>query len=243
MYKPTENKIVLKHQDVNKIDKLNILCWNVAKLTKKEHFKDFFKKLVKDEKLNYFILQEVKSDISYSLDIFENYSFILSSNIQTKKSIYGVMNIFNISCEENYSLLSNKKEIKVATHKTILLTKHKLNGKNVIVVNIHALNFVPIKDFEFELNKLKNELINIDEPLIVAGDFNTWNKKRVLLLKLFCKELSLKEVILSDEKHIKKVFNCNLDYILYRGVTLEYSKAINSFDISDHNPLIASFTI
>jgi hypothetical protein len=57
----------------------------VAKLTHHDIFKDFFEKLVEEEKLNFFILQEVKNNIDSYSEIFEKFSFVLSPNIQTKK--------------------------------------------------------------------------------------------------------------------------------------------------------------
>ncbi|WP_052502768.1 endonuclease/exonuclease/phosphatase family protein [Halarcobacter anaerophilus] len=243
MLKPIKTVSSLKHQDIKSKNTLNILCWNVAKLTKKELFKKFFEKLIKDEKLDFLILQEVKSDISKSSAILEDFSFVISPNMQTKKHIYGVMNAFNISCESNQNFLTSKKELKVATHKSILITKHTLNDKNVLVVNIHALNFVSFRDFKYELESLKEELKSYKDSLIVAGDFNTWNRKRVLLLKNFCEELFLQEVTYKEIENIKKVFKNSIDYIFFRGLNLQYSKVIDTNTISDHNPIIASFTI
>jgi len=243
MLKPTQTISYLKHQDIKNKDSLNILCWNVAKLTQKDIFKDFLKELVKKEKLNFCVLQEVKGNINSCNKIFEKFSFVLSPNIQTKRNIYGVANIFNISCLSNEVLITKKRELKLATYKSILITKHVLNNKNITVVNIHALNFVAYEDFKYELEILKEHLKNYDDALIVAGDFNTWNKKRVLLLNKFCKELSLEEVSFNNDKNIKKVFNNSLDYIFFRALKLEYSKVINIKSISDHNPIIASFSI
>lgn len=243
MLKPTQTIKHLKHQHINNIDRLNILCWNVAKLTHHDIFKDFFEKLVDKEKLNFFILQEVKNNIDSYSDIFEKFSFVLSPNIQTKKNIYGVANAFNISCESNQFLITKKRELKLATYKSILITKHIIKNKKITIVNIHALNFVLNEDFKYELEILKTQLKRTTDALIVAGDFNTWNKKRFILLNHFCKELSLEQVSFKDDKNVKKVFNNCLDYIFFRGLKLEYSKVINSGKISDHNPIIASFSV
>lgn len=243
MLKPINTINCLKHQDIKSKESLNILCWNVAKLTKTEKFRKFFKKLIEDESLDYFILQEVKNDISSNNALLEDYSFVLSPNIQTKRHIYGVMNAFNIFCEDNQVFLTTKKELKFATHKSILITNHLLNDKRVKVVNIHALNFVSYNDFEYELVNLKEELKNYEGSLIVAGDFNTWNKKRLSLLNRFCEELLLNEVSFENSKDVKKVFKNSLDYIFYRGLELKYSKVIDTKSISDHNPIIASFFI
>ncbi len=77
--------------------------------------------------------------------------------------------------------------------------------------------------------------------MIVAGDFNTWNLKRVQYLNEFSDDLGLKKVEFSDEKDIKKIFSNSLDYIFYRDLDLIYSKVIDSKKISDHNPIIAKF--
>jgi len=243
MLKPICTINCLKHQNIKGKDNLNILCWNVAKLTKNRSFTQFFNQLIKDENIDYLVLQEVKSDIIQNSDFFEDFSFILSPNIQTKNHIYGVMNAFNIFCQSKQNLLTSKKELKLATHKSILITKHNLNNKEILVVNIHALNFVSSNDFKYELGKLKEILKDYKGSLIVAGDFNTWNRKRVVFLESFCEELLLKEVPYKQSDNIKKVFKNNLDYIFFRGLHLQYSKVIDTNKISDHNPIIASFKL
>jgi len=79
--------------------------------------------------------------------------------------------------------------------------------------------------------------------MIVAGDFNTWNIKRVGFLREFTSSLSLKEVTFTDNSELKKVFSNSLDYIFYRDLKLIDSKVINSKEISDHNPIIARFKL
>lgn len=243
MLKPVTTINFLKHQNIKEKDNLNILCWNVAKLTKDRSFNQFFNQLIKDEKIDYLILQEVKSEIIDNSDFFRDFSFILSANIQTKKHIYGVMNGFKIFCQSQQNLLTSKKELKLATHKSVLITKHTLNNKEILIVNVHALNFVFFNDFKYELGKLKEILKNYKGSLIVAGDFNTWNRKRVSFLKAFCKELFLEEVSYSQSNNIKKVFKNSIDHIFFRGLSLQYSKVIDTDKISDHNPIVASFTI
>ena len=243
MLKPISTIHFLKHQNIKQKSNLNILCWNVAKLTKNKSFNQFFNQLIKDEKIDYIILQEVKSEIIYNSDFFKDFSFILSANIQTKKHIYGVMNGFKIFCQSKQNLLTSKKELKLATHKSVLITKHTLNNKEILVVNVHALNFVFFSDFKYELVKLKEILKNYNGALIVAGDFNTWNRKRVSFLKEFCTELFLEEVSYNQSDNIKKVFKNSIDYIFFRGLNLRYSKVIDTNKISDHNPIVASFTI
>ena len=149
---------------------------------------------------------------------------------------------FKISCEEELSLLSKKRELAYATHKVTLITRHKIShNKQLMIVNLHAINFVKNSDFYHELNSIKATIKSHKGAMIVAGDFNTWNVQRVSYLKEFTYDLSLKEVGFSDDANIKKVFSNSLDYIFYRELELTYSKVIDTKKISDHNPIIATF--
>ncbi len=130
------------------------------------------------------------------------------------------------------------------THKSSLITFHDM-GQNIklLVANIHAINFVTAKVFKEEIERIETQISNFKGPVIVAGDFNTWSEKKIKILEEFAKRLSLVEVIFQDDKHIKKVFNKRLDYIFYKGLHVEVSKAIKNTKLSDHNPLIVKFNI
>ncbi len=243
MFQPSISIKSLKHQSNCNINSFNILCWNVAKLTLKSSYKNYLKSLIENENINILLLQEVKKCIAQELDIYD-FSYILSPNIQTKRHIFGVLSAFKISCENDLSLLTKKRELIYATHKVSLITKHKIhNEKKLMIVNLHAINFVKNSDFYDELQKIKSSVKSHKDAMIIAGDFNTWNTKRVNYLKEFTYDLSLKKVDFNNEKNVKKIFTNSLDYIFYRGLKLIDSKVINSKNISDHNPIIATFKI
>jgi hypothetical protein len=76
-----------------------------------------------------------------------------------------------------------------------------------------------------------------------TSNFNSWNKKRVKIIKDFCHEFDFKIAFL-DEGHLVKSFQkYSLDFILYRGLTLESATALDCIKISDHNPIIANFEV
>ena len=243
MFKPNNYIKSLKHQESEYKSTFTVLSWNVAKLTLKSSYIEYLKLIVKDYKIDMLLLQEVKKQLARELDVFD-FSYILSPNIETKKHVFGVMNAFNMSCENNMSLLTKKRELKYMTHKVSLITKHKIsNSQTLLMVNIHAINFVKNSNFHQELNYLKEAIKSHFGPMIVAGDFNTWNVKRVNMLKEFVQDLSLEEVKFNDSSNIKKVFKNSLDYMFYRGIELTRSMVINSKKISDHNPIIATFNL
>ncbi len=242
MFKPKKQIKLLKHQELFCDDKFTILCWNVAKLTFNNTFKEYLKSIIKHENIDILLLQEFKKQVSAEIDIGD-YSYILSPNIETKNSIFGVLNAFNFFCEKDISLLTKKQELKYATHKSSLITVHKIKNNEILVlVNIHAINFVQNSAFFNELNYIKSNIESYKGALIVAGDFNTWNRQRVRFLNKFTDDLSLKNVSFADDSHLKKVLKNNLDYVFYRGLKVLGSKVIDSKKISDHNPIVVKFT-
>ncbi len=243
MFKPNETIKSLKHQDINCKESFTILSWNVAKLTLKNTYKQYLNTLIKEEDIDFLLLQEVKKELNKELDIYD-FSYVLSPNIETKKHLFGVLSAFKVSCIDTHSLLTKKQELMFTTRKVTLITRHKIsNDKELLIVNLHAINFVKNNDFIEELDKIRSVIKFHKDPMIIAGDFNTWNVSRVNTLKKFIHDLSLKKVEFTDDSNIKQVFSNSLDYIFYRDLKLKSSKAIDSKRISDHNPIIATFEL
>ncbi|MDD5372141.1 MAG: endonuclease/exonuclease/phosphatase family protein [Sulfurimonas sp.] len=241
MFKPNCLIKSLKHQEEVLKNEFSLLCWNVAKLTLDTSYKKFIDSLIDDYNLDILLLQEVKKNLSHELYLHD-YSYILSPNIEMKKHIFGVLSAFRASCEKELSLLTKKQEFSYATHKISLITHHKFaNNKTLLIVNLHAINFVRNSDFKNELDYIHLIIKSHYGAMIVAGDFNTWNLKRVQYLKEFAEDLGLKKVEFSDESNLKKVFTNSIDYIFYRELDVTYAEVIDSKKISDHNPIIAKF--
>lgn len=243
MFVPKTSVKQLHHQDKFCSETFNLLCWNVAKMRRTHMHKEYLRHTIESENIDILLLQEVKKELSRELDIYD-YSYVLSPNIQTRNHMFGVLSAFKFSCENDISMLTQKKELAYMTHKTSLITEHKMvQGQKLLIVNLHAINFVKSSDFYSELNSIKLALISHKGPMIVAGDFNTWNRKRLIFLKEFTEALALKEVTFKDNTHLKKVFSYCLDYIFYRDLKLIHSKVLDSKKISDHNPIMAGFEV
>ena len=97
MFLPKKSIKHLNHQHEYCSDTFTVLCWNVAKLTLSNSYKEYLKLLVESENINILLLQEVKKHLTNELDIY-GYSYVLSPNIQTKNHIFGVLSAFKISC-------------------------------------------------------------------------------------------------------------------------------------------------
>ncbi len=243
MLKPELVHEHLLHEDERLDAHFSLLCWNVQKKTLSQEFSHYMHELNKLYDIDLLMLQEAKTPLHYKLDI-RGYSYILAPNIQTKKALFGVLTAARSHYHHHKTYLSQAKESGWATHKSVLYTHHLLPNDDVLVcVNIHAINFMPNLWFKKELDKLLEAVKEHKGPMIIAGDFNSWNKRRMDYLHGFAKLLGLTFIDLEDEHHVKSMIKYKLDHVLYRGLEVLEAKAMNSGKLSDHNPLYVKFQV
>lgn len=231
------------HQNKNLEKQFSLLVWNIHKENQKHNFERFFLELLEQYKSDLLLLQEVQYPKQKTF-FLKDYSYTLAGNIETKKNLFGVMTAAKSSFKSVLSAHSLNKEFGCITHKSFLISQHPfMNNTKLTLVNLHAINFVSNKVFEKELLHIQNTLLECDTPLIIAGDFNNWNKKRFTLLKKFQQELSLQKLEPQNSHHIKKIFSHTIDHIYYRKLKPLQALAIDTKKISDHNPIYAVFEL
>ena len=225
---------------------LSLMSWNTYKVDHKnpQVFADYIREIYAQFEINIFCLQEAVHH-SHSYFPIENFSVSFASNIILKSRNYGVATATNMPISKSIKVLTTHKESVINTHKVSLVSHIDFHGQEVVVVNIHAINFKSNRVYEYEFEKIK-EFISLDKyhhPIIIAGDFNSWNRKRVKLIKDFCREFSFKIAFLDEPNLVKSFQNNHLDFILYRGLSLDSACALDCKKISDHNPIIARFKV
>ncbi len=218
----------------------SVLVWNVHKENTTKEFENTLQSLLENYNPDIVLFQEAVLQDHNNL---KGYAKEHSDNIKLPHKTFGVLSASKFDIIEKDDITTTYKEFFVATKKTLLITTHKIFDKTVTVVNIHAINFVPQKLFEKELNRLYEKLKYIDTPLIIAGDFNTWSKKRLSFLNDFAKHLGMNLAEIKDAHNIKCFGNKPLDHILYKNVTLKEAFAIDTKNVSDHNAILALFMI
>ncbi len=128
--------------------------------------------------------------------------------------------------------------------KSILITEHPIGGtqETLLVANVHAINFTfGTSSYRAQLHRLAEQVKTHRGPLIIAGDFNTWSKKRLALLMTFADGLALHGTHFpADER--RSVRGIPLDYIFYRGLEAQYA-VVKATSSSDHNLLEARFQL
>ena len=231
----------LEHQEHSLPEQFSVLVWNIHKENQQSSFQEKLTEILHKRPSDFILFQEVKypKETPYS---FENYSYAIASNIETSKNIFGVLTAAQVAFEKIDSRLSTKREMGITTCKSQLISQHRLsNGELLNMVNLHAINFVSLRSFTLELEKIKIELLQYSGAMIIGGDFNNWSTKRVKVLEAFQKDLLLQKADIDEYHHIKHVFSKPLDHIFYRGITLIKAEAIDTKEVSDHNPIYARF--
>ena len=72
-------------------------------------------------------------------------------------------------------------------------------------------------------------------PIILAGDFNTWNGGRLALIDELTQQAGLQEVQFNPDQRMRFLDN-PLDHIFVRGFKINRALTMET-DASDHNPL------
>jgi len=134
-------------------------------------------------------------------------------------------------------IISEAKEPVIKTPKTILLSYFSLENskEELLVANIHGINFVSLKDYKTQIHQLLEKIQGHQGPLIVAGDFNTWDPARWIFLQKALKPLGL-QVVTTPESFM------NLDHIFVRNLRAKLVFDLSDIDSSDHAPLLVDLT-
>ncbi|MDY0233556.1 MAG: endonuclease/exonuclease/phosphatase family protein [Sulfurimonas sp.] len=241
MFYPKSKPIEGFFQDASLEDSFSLLSWNIHKENLNPKFKLTLKELLEENSVDFLLFQEYKIDKSYDI-IIDQYNYATAPNIETKKHLYGVLTASKATIAHKTAYLSKTKEFFLATKKANLITHHHFkDGSPLIIVNLHAINFVNAKMFKAELDMLYELLYGLDCAVIVSGDFNNWGAKRIRALEEFEYSLGYQRALIEDAKHIKQFLKKPIDHIFYKNLDLLHAKAIDTKKISDHNPLIAKF--
>ena len=125
--------------------------------------------------------------------------------------------------------------------KSALVTVYPLpDGRLLMVVNIHAVNFsLGVDVYSKQLGPIGDQISHHNGPVIMAGDFNAWSRPRMNALYRFAREMTLREVRFTDD-HRRRAFGRPLDFVFYRGLNVAEASVLVT-RASDHNPLLVEF--
>jgi len=209
-----------------------ISVFNIQKSENSGWREELFKKLVESSDL--ILIQE-------SIDRFGTYKFEDTNYIDhfykswaNQSYNTGLSTLTRVPFDESKRIVSEDTEPVAATPKVTSIEKYALQGRSekLLVVNTHGINFTGLSAFKRQMSAVAKELKSHQGPMVWAGDFNTWSKRRKLYLDSVMKSLNLRQVQFRGRSERFLV----LDHAFVRGV--DVSEAVQlQLSISDHEPL------
>lgn len=246
LFTPDNHIRTLGNADLHALPRqFDALVWNMAKSRSADWQRDF-EALVRDRHL--MLLQEAALS-KHNLDLFDGHDTVqwvmarafawAKSGIET-----GVKTGSRVGAIETLGMQSEYKEPFLGTPKMVLKTHYPMQGTSsrLMVLNAHGINFSSLRPFRAQLRQLVDSVGTHSGPIILAGDFNTWNAARYRELRAGASELGLTDLELERSKRWNHMGQ-HLDHLFYRGLDLREAEVIKDIRSSDHYPIVASFSL
>ena len=154
----------------------------------------------------------------------------------------GVMTLSAVRPLSAAAFLSRFKEPLTHTPKVSLVTEYAIQNfkQKLLVVNIHGINFVKSAAFKSQVLDLGKKINVHKGPVIFAGDFNTWNRKRSLILNGIIKKLGMKKAFFHPDSRTRR-FSHFLDHVFYKGLNIKQTRIFDEIQSSDHKAMAVEF--
>lgn len=150
--------------------------------------------------------------------------------------VTGTMNVSKFKSLNQQLLLTEDVEPIAATPKSMIVSDYEVPGCGVVrVINLHMLNFNLGAAYGRQLKQLESYIEEHQGPLVVAGDFNSWNGFRESTMQNWAQNLDLIQVDV-----YRYSWFLVLDHVFYKNLSLVQAEEIPT-DLSDHNPMRAEF--
>jgi endonuclease/exonuclease/phosphatase (EEP) superfamily protein YafD len=128
--------------------------------------------------------------------------------------------------------------------KSGVITRYEVKGvaQRLAVANLHSINFTPgLGGYRAQLEAIALELADHRGPMIVAGDLNTWNPRRLEIVHDVMQRMGLVSVVPWIDTR-SRFLGRPVDFIFVRGLEVVHAEA-PEVESSDHNPLLATLRV
>lgn len=217
--------------------RLSVMTWNIQKASGEDRWQRDLQKLSTGKQI--IVLQEGTEAprVLNTLHALKTFGWWMARSffLETDRNATGVQSgATQMSLSQDF-LRSRDREPFVNTPKMSLLTTFQMqDGGQLLVVNVHAINFTTVGPFQRQMEDIAHVLQSWQGRILWAGDFNTWSPARQDQLQLTTQKAGLKEVAFrKDPRHLV------LDHIFLKGCSAVSSQVHADIDSSDHYPLSA----
>ncbi len=220
-----------------------VVVWNMYK-GKKPSWESSFMKLSSDHDI--LVAQEMfmKGRMEEIFNTHEGFEFASATSFFFDgKERTGVATISKTPSIDQEFQRSYYREPIIRSPKVVLVSTYPMdNGEELLVANIHAINFVSARKLRHQIQAVANRIMEHEGPVIFAGDFNTWSRRKQRYMRKILKAVGLTEVKYPDGDHRMRVFKNLIDFLWYRGLDLKEAKVLGEIDGADHIPMSHTFS-
>ncbi|MBW1788962.1 MAG: endonuclease/exonuclease/phosphatase family protein [Deltaproteobacteria bacterium] len=230
---------------------ITVVNWNAQKGKHPQFVKDLTL-LLEQEKPDIVFLQEAEPDL-FKPEQLGGYFAEGWHYPWPGGETVGVLTLSRVTPVRIQPVPSKYREFGVTAPKVSLVTEYPLpNGRRLLAVNVHLLNFErwSVKKIAHQLEDLKSIMAAHSGPILMVGDFNTWNQKRLSLVKEITRNIHLKEVtdfpkgrrtgdLKSDfwSEFLGVDRDLPLDRVFFSGFKPIAARILNFYS-SDHAPIL-----
>ena len=243
-------------QDQTLPSTITVLNWNAQK-GKNPRFKAELYNMLEREKPDIVFLQEARDDLFDSSQMGGYFAEGWRYPWPGGKTV-GVLTLSRVPPIRVQPVQTRYRELGVTAPKVSLVTEYPLrDGRSLLAVNVHLLNFErwSVKKVRHQLEALKAIMADHSGPILLSGDFNTWNQKRLQLVREITQDIQLREV--KDFQKGRTTGDLHLDFwntlfgvekdlpldrMFFSGFTPVAARVL-SYDTSDHLPLLVSLQL
>jgi endonuclease/exonuclease/phosphatase (EEP) superfamily protein YafD len=222
-------------------ERIRVLVWNMQKSTKEDWESDFSNMI---DRYDLALLQEflltTDTEITYDKTRQMRWDFAAAFLEKESEAAAGVATGSAANPSKVEFRRAPVNEPFTQTPKMTLITYYPLAGAQhgrheLLVANIHAINFRGERPFKRQLDDLMTSLIEHAGPVLFAGDFNTWSDDRMDELERVTGRAGLTRVEFGDGQ--KSFMGNVLDHAFVRDLQVVSSRVLTDVESSDHSAL------
>ncbi len=233
---------------------LNIVSWNINGRGESDYIQEAILRISRWKDIDLWAFQDINNHLGPSFfNLFQSSHEIALSAPVENSNIFGLRALTNIGQAKSFDIRPISLKFKNLENQNLgLISEYKFStGESFLLVNVQVLKFSTFSSFKNQLSKIFQEISKIDDPIIIIGDFSTWNKDRLKLLKLTMKENLFYDTSLffnsNSRRDVRKrnpllgryinYFKAPSSHAFIRNLNIKDIQVLSNFEESENFPL------
>jgi len=181
-------------RELDPSEPLRVVSWNVHKGLDAGLDEDL-RAIAEQRAPHVLALQEARPDLAFPAGYAGHHAASFRRGLR-RDATEGVTTVASVETAWAHRVRSAERELYFFTPKAALISTFRVRGRGeLVLINVHGLNFDPSgRQLARQMDDLRHAVAHVDGPLLIAGDFNTWNEARLEAVHDVAMDLGLAEV-------------------------------------------------